>query len=59
MPHHFTKNTTQAEAYCPTCNKNTPHAVFDGRLGRCMNDHPHPIQAARKAEPTPQLELFK
>lgn len=54
MPHHFTKATVQAEAWCSTCNKNTPHYVYDGRLGRCMNEHPHPEPPA----PSPQGNLF-
>jgi hypothetical protein len=41
MPHHFPKATVEASAYCTTCGKMTPHYVFDGRLGRCKNDH-HP-----------------
>jgi hypothetical protein len=42
VPHHYPKSTIQAAAYCPTCDKETPHYVYDGRLGRCMNEHPHP-----------------
>ena len=42
MPQHYPKSTVWASAYCPTCNRETPHYVFDGRLGRCKNDHPHP-----------------
>ena len=42
MPHHFPKSTIEASAWCSTCGKPTPHYVHDGRLGRCMNEHPHP-----------------
>lgn len=40
--HHYPKSTVQAMAFCPTCNKQTMHYVWDGRLGRCMEEHPHP-----------------
>lgn len=46
-PHHHTKLTIQAEAFCSTCNKMTPHHVGGGILGRCMNDHPHPEPPAK------------
>jgi len=39
MPHHYPKSTVQADYFCRKCGKNTPHYVYDGRLGRCMNDH--------------------
>ena len=39
MSHHYTKNTVEAMEFCPTCNKNTMHYVWDGRLGRCKEDH--------------------
>jgi hypothetical protein len=48
MPHHFTKNIVEASAWCNTCNKMTMHAVWDGRLDRCKNNHPH---AATKMKP--------
>ena len=57
MPHHFPKSTVQAAAWCSTCNKETPHSVFDGRLGRCMNEHPHGGVKKREEEP-PQMGLF-
>jgi hypothetical protein len=53
---HYSKQTVQAEAYCPTCNKPTPHQVWDGRLGRCMNEHPHPAPEEKPKET--QGELF-
>ncbi len=56
MPHHYTKNTVEVTIWGRTCNKPTPHYVFDGRLGRCKNDHPH---AGRKHEPQEtQGDLF-
>lgn len=39
MPHHYTKNVTEAQEYCRTCNAWTMHYVSDGRLGRCKNEH--------------------
>ena len=56
MPPHYTKNTIEASAWCPTCNKMTPHYVYDGRLGRCKNEHPHPVKE-KKPEDT-QGSLF-
>jgi hypothetical protein len=35
----------------------TPHFVWDGRLGRCKNEHPHP-EPKKKVEDT-QEKLFK
>jgi len=35
VPHHFTKDTTEAYIWCKTCNKLTLHFVSDGRQGRC------------------------
>jgi len=56
-PHHFNKLTVEASAYCPTCGKMTPHYVYDGRLGRCKNEHPHPVPV--KPEEDKQGDLFK
>jgi ribosomal protein L44E len=39
MTQHYTKNTEQVSAYCPTCNGVTMHLVSDGRRGRCVNEH--------------------
>lgn len=33
---HFTRDTTQVLAYCPTCNRKTMHRVDDRRLGPCL-----------------------
>jgi hypothetical protein len=57
MAQHYPKSTVQAEAYCPTCNKPTPHYVWDGRIGRCMNDHPHVSPEMKPAET--QGDLFR
>lgn len=57
MPHHYPKSTVQASAWCPTCNKETPHYVWDGRLGRCMNEHPHP-EPKKEPAPPQQGKLF-
>jgi hypothetical protein len=37
MPHHFTKSTIQADVWCTKCHKITPHRVFDGRRGPCLD----------------------
>lgn len=39
MPHHYTKNTLQTTAWCNTCRRRTQHAVWNGRMGRCVEDH--------------------
>jgi hypothetical protein len=57
MPHHYTKNIVEASAWCNTCNKMTMHAVFDGRLDRCKNEHPHVIHPPKYDDK--QEELFK
>jgi hypothetical protein len=57
MAQHYNKATVQAEAYCNTCGKPTPHYVWDGRIGRCMNDHPHATPKPKPAET--QQDLFQ
>lgn len=39
MPHHFTKNTLETTRFCNTCKRNTQWYVWNGRLGRCKEDH--------------------
>jgi ribosomal protein L44E len=39
MPEHYPKSTVEVSHFCRTCNRFTMHNVFDGRLGRCQNDH--------------------
>lgn len=56
MPHHYTKNTIEASAWCSTCNKMTMHYVWDGRIGRCQNDHPHAVP--QKQPEVNQGDLF-
>jgi len=58
MPHHFPKSTVEAAAWCATCNKETPHCVFDGRLGRCMNEHAHAKPEKPEVKPAKQQGLF-
>jgi hypothetical protein len=36
MPHHFPKDTTEAPWWCKTCNRETQHRVFDGRIAHCL-----------------------
>ena len=31
MSQHYTKNTIQAESWCKTCGRATPHHVSDGK----------------------------
>lgn len=54
MPHHYPKSTVYVQVFCPTCNKQTVHHVWDGRLGRCVEDHskvkPQEIAAKRLAQ---------
>lgn len=57
MPHHFTKNTVSASVWCPTCNKHTMHYVWDGRIGRCMNDHPQQLKLATEEKQPEQMTL--
>lgn len=40
MAHHYTKNTESVTHWCNRCRGQTLHVVSDGRLGRCMNEHP-------------------
>jgi hypothetical protein len=58
MPHHFPKSTVEASAWCNRCGKMTLHRVFDGRLGRCKNEHPHPAPTVRLVPDAGQGELF-
>jgi len=39
MSEHYTRNTTAVLKYCPTCNKNTMHSVYNKRIGSCVNSH--------------------
>ena len=36
MSEHFTKNTVEASAWCPKCQKRTQHRVDQGLLGPCL-----------------------
>lgn len=36
MPHHFTRDTVSAEAYCKKCGKRTQHRIDDRRIGPCL-----------------------
>jgi hypothetical protein len=37
MTQHYTKNTVEASSWCNPCGKDTPHAVFGGRVGSCLS----------------------
>ena len=36
MSEHFTKNTVEASAWCPKCQKRTQHRVDKGIVGPCL-----------------------
>lgn len=57
MPHHFTKNTVEASAYCNTCNQQTMHYVADGRIGLCKEQHAK-VQEAKLDPNARQKNLF-
>jgi hypothetical protein len=44
---HYTKDTTEAEKWCNTCNRRTIHRVSDGRIGACTE---HAAQYETKAQ---------
>jgi hypothetical protein len=50
MPHHYTKDTTSAPAWCNHCWRNTQHSVSDGRLGRCMEHAAPYLSKAQEAK---------
>jgi hypothetical protein len=33
---HYTRSTLEASSWCAPCGKNTPHSVFDRRIGACL-----------------------
>ena len=39
MTERFTRNTESIRCWCYTCGEMTEHAVSDGNIGRCANDH--------------------
>jgi ribosomal protein L44E len=39
MTEHYTLETTEVSAWCPTCGKQTLHRVSGKRRGACVNDH--------------------
>jgi hypothetical protein len=42
VPHHYTRNTTEAYAWCNRCDRETRHHVSDGRLAHCL-EHEAPM----------------
>ncbi len=56
MSQHYTKNTVEVAAFCRTCFKMTPHAVSDGRLTHCKNEHPRPV--AEEKQEDKQIDMF-
>jgi hypothetical protein len=62
MPHHFPKNTVQAEIFCNRCMKYTPWRVADGRRQWCMvcyERRKHENSAKVMKPVTEQGTLFK
>lgn len=47
MTEHYTKNTESVTAWCNFCNRQTQHAVSNGRRGRCME---HQVMAQSKRQ---------
>lgn len=60
MPHHFPKNTVQAEVFCPKCMKLTPWRIAGGRRAYCLvcYGRPQPSKPVAKPDPAQQLEMF-
>lgn len=64
MPHHFTKNTVQAEIFCPRCMKETPWRIAEGRRQFCMvcydkgRDHDEKANPKQEPEVERQGSLF-
>jgi hypothetical protein len=48
MPHHYTKDTTEAYEFCNTCNRLTLHAVSGGRRGHCKEHGPKGLTKAQQ-----------
>lgn len=44
MSEHYTRNTTEATAWCNKCNRMTQHRVDSGRRGPCL-EHQTPVKA--------------
>jgi hypothetical protein len=55
MTEHFTRNTESLRCWCYSCNDMTDHAVTDGNIGRCKNDH----TKARRSAPRQTLQQFQ
>jgi hypothetical protein len=47
LPHHYTKDVTEAPFWCNRCGRETQHRVFDGRLAHCLE---HSAQEFTKAQ---------
>lgn len=61
MPHHFPKNTFQAEVWCNKCRKMTPWRILGGKRAYCMTCYDKLTSpAVKKDEPPPdsQQNLF-
>lgn len=59
MPHHYTKNVLEDTRWCNTCNRRTQHQVYNGRLGRCLNDHHRPPAKSKEKAQSQQRSLFE
>jgi hypothetical protein len=60
MPHHFTRRTVEASAWCKSCNCNTTHAVSGGRLTYCIPcyEKRQTRYAEKQKEPAAKQEGF-
>jgi hypothetical protein len=54
---HFTRNTESIRCWCYTCNDLTDHAVSDGQIGRCNNDHSKKKDPKKAAIPSFEYDI--
>lgn len=61
MPHHFNKATVEAMIFCPTCMRETPWKIADGRRQFCKVCAEKTQERHKKDEPqeeSKQANLF-
>lgn len=59
MPHHYTKNTVEAQIWCRTCGKMTQWRVLGGRQSHCLACYEKKQAEPTKKEQRPeQANLF-
>ncbi len=54
MPHHFTKDTTEAAIFCNKCMKETMWRIADGRRQWCIACYEKQQSPEKKKEEPPQ-----